>query len=90
MEKIPLESTQQEQLLELDTHADTSCIGANCYVISYTEHVCEVSPFHPKDKPITNVPIVQAGAAYDDPIMGQTYILVINQALYLGDEIREP
>jgi hypothetical protein len=73
--------------LELDTHADTSCVGANCHVISYTEHECKGSPFHPKYKPIVNVPIIQEGAAYDDPITGQTYILVINQALYLGDEL---
>jgi hypothetical protein len=31
-----------------------------------------------------NVPIVQAGTAYDDPNTGKTYILVINQGLYLG------
>jgi hypothetical protein len=71
------------EFLELDSHADTCCIGSNCRIIAYTDKVCEVSQYHPEYQPIMNVPIVQAGTAYDDPITGKTYILVINQGLYL-------
>ncbi len=72
----------------MDIHGDTSCVGANCHIISYTEHVCEVSPFHLKYNPITNVPIEQAGAAYDDLNSGQTYILIINQATFFWTYIQ--
>jgi hypothetical protein len=33
-------------LLELDSHADTCCLGATCRIISYSDKACEVSPFH--------------------------------------------
>jgi hypothetical protein len=34
-----------------------------------------------------NIPIVQAGTAYDDPNTGETIILIINQGLYFGDSL---
>jgi len=34
-----------------------------------------------------NVPIVKAGTAYDDEKTGITYILILGQALYLGDDV---
>jgi hypothetical protein len=73
--------------IDLDTHADTSCIGSDCRVIAYTEKTCEVTPFHPGYDSIQDVPIVQAATAYTCPETGQTYILIINQALYMGDTL---
>ncbi len=71
-------------LLELDFHADTCCLGATCIIISYSDKVCEVSPFHPDCSAMKDVPVMQARTAYDDPHQtGITYILVINQGLYL-------
>jgi hypothetical protein len=40
-------------------------------------------------KAIENVPIVLAGTAFNDPTTGETFILIINQALYLGDVLEE-
>jgi hypothetical protein len=77
----------QESFIELDSHADTSCIGANCRIIAYTDKVCSVTPYHPKYKALQNVPIVQAGTAYEDRESGKTYILILNQSLYLGDSL---
>lgn len=34
-------------LLELDSHADTNCLGTTCRDITYSDKVCEVPPFHP-------------------------------------------
>ncbi len=84
-----MESTEQyqESFIELDSHADTSCIGANCRIIAYTDKVCSVSPFHPKYKAMDNIPVVQAGTAYDDLDTGKTYILILNQSLYMGDAL---
>ena len=41
----------------------------------------------PKYKALQNVPIVQAGTAYEDRESGKTYILILNQSLYLGDSL---
>ncbi len=59
----PFQKQQHESFIELDSHADTTCVGANCYIIAYTDKVCPVSPYHPKYKAVENVPIVQAGTA---------------------------
>jgi hypothetical protein len=37
----------QESLIELDYHADTSCVGANCQNIACIDRVCSVTPYHP-------------------------------------------
>jgi hypothetical protein len=51
------------------------------------DKVCSGSPYHPKYKAMENVPIVQAGMAYNDQITGKTYILILNQSLYMGDAL---
>ena len=75
------------EYLNLDSHADTSVIGANCHVISYTDKLCQVAPYHSDYATKQDIPIVQAGAAYDDPSTGETIILIINQGLYFGDSL---
>jgi hypothetical protein len=71
------------EYLDLDSHADTSVIGANCCIISFTDKSCQVAPYHPDFPAMQDIPIVQAGTAYDDPNTGETIILVINQGLYI-------
>jgi hypothetical protein len=34
-----------------------------------------------------DIPIVTAAIAYDDPILAQTFVLIIHQALYFGDQL---
>ncbi len=46
---------------------------------------CEIHPYQPKYKPVANVPVVKAVTAYD--YNGTTYILVLNQALYFGEDM---
>jgi len=71
--------------MELDSHADTTCAGANCVVIEYTGQVVDVTPYNSaKYEPETNIPIVKAATAYTDST-GTTYILVVNQALYFPE-----
>ncbi len=74
--------------MELDSHADTCCAGSNCVVLEYTSKCCSVVGFN-RDSPsdqLTNIPIIKAATAYDSPL-GETFILVIPQALYLGEHI---
>jgi hypothetical protein len=56
-------------------------VGAYCHIISVTEDVSQVHPYHPDYDAIEKVPVVQATTAYDDPETGITYMLIINQAL---------
>jgi hypothetical protein len=72
--------------LELDSHADTTCARANSRIIEYTNQVCHVSAFSKHYGKLDNVPIVKAGTVYDSPT-GETFILVLGQAIYLGDYI---
>jgi hypothetical protein len=61
--------------------------GNNCHVISYTDKTCQVAPYHPSYDSIQDIPIVQAGTAYNDPNTGEKIILSINQGLYFGDSL---
>jgi hypothetical protein len=53
--------------LEIDSHADTCCIGATCCIISYTDKMCHVDPYYPKYRAIQNISIIQAATACDHP-----------------------
>jgi len=56
-------------------------------VISYTDKTCQVAPYHPNYDSMQDIPIVQAGIAYDNPDTGETVIFIINQGLYFGDSL---
>lgn len=70
---------------ELDSHADTCVAGANCIILAYTGKECDVSPYRDDYEAATNVPIVHAATAWTSKRTGQTYILVLNEALWMGD-----
>ena len=67
---------------ELDSHADTIVAGRNTLVLSYTDRVCEVSPYSDEYEPMKNVPIVSAATGYTS-YTGESYILILNEALYM-------
>ena len=71
----------------MDSHADTIVAGANCTILSYTGKVCDVSPYREDYTPVSNVPIVKAATAWQSPHTGETYILVFNEALWMGDSM---
>ena len=72
---------------EADTHADTTAAGANCIILEYTGKVCDVSPYTDTYESVKNVPIVNAATAWQSPLTGQTYILVMNEVLWMGDSM---
>jgi hypothetical protein len=72
---------------ELDSHADTIVAGANCVVLEECNQTVNVSAFSDAHKTINNVPIVTAATAFDDPKNGFTTILILGQAIYLGDRM---
>lgn len=72
---------------ELDTHADTCGVNNVARVLSYTRKTAHVSPFTPELSQMRDVPIVKAALAYDDSITGETFVIIVNQALYFGDSL---
>jgi hypothetical protein len=70
---------------ELDSHADTCAVNHVACIIAYHGKVAEVSGFSSSLNTIEYIPIVKVVVAYDDFVMGETTILVFNQALYFED-----
>jgi hypothetical protein len=70
---------------ELDSHADTCMAGANCVVLETTDQRVSVSAFMDQHKTFQDIPIVAAATAYDYADTGVTYILILGQAIYMGD-----
>ena len=68
---------------ELDSHADTCVVGGNALVIQdYERTVCVCS----YDSPIglkDNCKLVSAVMAYDHPVSGKVYMLIVNQAILI-------
>ncbi len=72
---------------ELDSHADTVVAGSACRILVLTDKSCDVFPYSNQYEPIPNVPVAKVATAYDDPITGETFILIFGQALYMGDSL---
>ena len=66
--------------IELDTHADTTVLGSNCVVLSYTGKECEVSPYSSEYKAVWNIPVVTGATVWTNPTDGTAYLLVFHEA----------
>ena len=73
--------------IELDSHADTIVLGANCIILSHTGQSCEVMPYSDNDA-ITDVPVVTGATLWTSPHDGEEFILVFNEALWMGDTLQ--
>ena len=88
MDTAHLGNQSMEGRVELDTHADTCVAGSNTVVLDLTGKLVSVSPFCEDEfDSIQDVPIATVATAYDCHETGKTYVLVINEALYLGDKM---
>jgi hypothetical protein len=74
--------------LELDSHADTCCAGSNCSVLYYTGREVSVSHFLDEYTLTKGIPIASVITAHDNPITGETILLIINEALYFGPRMK--
>ena len=72
---------------ELDSHADSIVAGKNCVILTYSGKERDVSPYREDYESIKNVPIVTAATAWQSPTSGQIYILVFNEAIWMGDHM---
>ena len=84
--RVPEPKPNTHAFNEADTNADTCCLGKNFVPISYTNCSADVYPYHDAYEPLENVPIVSGATAFDHAD-GNTYILIINEALYYGEKM---
>ena len=73
--------------IEMDSNAYTCCLGASFIVLEHTQRCANVYPYDDTMSPVV-VPIVNGATAYDFERSGQTYILVVNEALYCGVKLK--
>ena len=71
--------------IEMDSHADTCCVGRDVMIVNEMIQTVKVSPFLKSLGTVHKVPIVTAAVAYDDPKSGEVFILIIHQALHFKE-----
>lgn len=70
---------------DLDSHADTTCIGQHSAIIGTTYKTVRVTPFLKSFGTVSKVQMVNAALAYDDPQSGETKILIFYQVLHFKE-----
>ena len=73
--------------IEMDTHADTTVLGSNCVILSYTGKECEVSPYSSEYKAVQNVPVVTGATVWMNPPDGTAYLLIFYESLWMGNKL---
>ena len=68
---------------ELELHANMAVVGSQAFVFSTSGKTCDVQAFSKEANGMSGVHIVDAAIAYDCPFSGQTFMLVIRNALYV-------
>ena len=71
--------------MDLDSHTDTVVCGSNCIVINFMGKECDVAPHTEAYETIEAVPIVQAATPNDNPETGESTILILNEAIWMGE-----
>ena len=79
---ITLTSNTRETLLELDSHADTCCVGKEALLIYDYDRLVIVSGYDP-ELGSRDFKTVLAVLEYTHPLTGQIYHIVIHQAIQI-------
>ena len=72
---------EEEPTSDLDSHANMIVVGKHCTIFDSSGKTCSVNSFSPSTGTVDKVPIVDAAIAYDCPIKGKTYILLMRNVL---------
>ena len=73
--------------IELDTHADTTVLGSNCAVLSYTGKECEISPYSSQYEVVCYVPVVMGATVWTNAADGTAYLLIFHESLWMGNKL---
>jgi hypothetical protein len=68
----------------MDTHADTSCAGANWSLMELTGELCDVNPFLASYQPVQEIPVALCCTVWTDQTDSIEYLLVGDQMLWFG------
>ena len=70
----------------MDSHADTTCVNKHAYIESVIEGITvDAIPFDSSMGKMSDLPVVNAIYAYDDPDSLQTILLRFNNSIYIKD-----
>jgi Reverse transcriptase (RNA-dependent DNA polymerase) len=72
-----------ESQTDLDSHADQCAVGSNSLIVHDYERPINVSGYDPNGPVAEDLKTVSAALAYDDPVSGETVILLVHQAIYI-------
>ena len=68
----------------MDSHADTTCINKHAFIESVIEGITvDAIPFDESIGKMSNLSIVHAIYAYDNPESMRTFLLRFNNAIYI-------
>jgi hypothetical protein len=73
--------------VEMDSHADTCVLGKNFIMLHSTGRVCDVFPFTDTYDGIPGVQIATGATAWTCQETGETYILVVPEALWMPENM---
>jgi hypothetical protein len=73
---------------ELDSHADTSCAGANWSLLQHTGQLCEVNPFLSSYNPVQEIPVACCATVWTCDVTRQDYLLVGDEMLWFGTQLQ--
>ena len=71
-------SNEYHGRIELELYSDTTVLGCNCVILTYTSKECKVSPYSDKYESIKHVPVVTGATSWTCPHSRETFILVFN------------
>ena len=71
----------------LDSYAGMIFCGSNYIVMHFIGKEYDVAPYNEAYETIKAVKIVQASIAYGNPETGYTAILILNEAIWMGETI---
>jgi hypothetical protein len=80
-----LDVTIDESATDLDSHADQCAVGNNALIVHDYDRPINVSGYNPSGPIAKDLKTVSAALAYDDPVSGETLILMIHQAIAIPD-----
>ena len=85
--KISQPEAGAESFNEMNSNSDTCCLGSNFIVIGITERTANVYFYDTSYTPIENVLIMSGATIYTDEKTDNSFILVIHEALYYGNNL---
>ena len=71
----------------MDTRGDTCCDGTNWKLVSFSNKVCEVSPFLDLYQPVKYITVARVSTVWMDPTPSREYLVIGYQFLWFGTMI---